>query len=484
MKPVAGLFWTGGEASGVSTMLLRQQHGLGPDSEDRVEIEIAQSHCETRAAIAPSSRLHRFYDLIWAAALPVLALAPRNDGERAERLGGLPGADGTPSIWFHAASMGEARSLEPILERVRAALPSACITVTLCASIEEVRARWRRLLPHARVRIAAAPYDAPAAIDRAWERLRPDLLVVAECELWPNLFHRSTARGTRLLMINARIYRRDAASYRRLRPHLAPALRRAEWVGAASQEDAARLRAAGLPGAAIHVIGSSKFDLIPPRAEEIDPALRAVLERGTWIALASTHPGEEALFWPALRQLLDSAKDLRVLLAPRHPDRAPRLLAEARHAGIAPALRSSLGRAGSGEVASGDSSGARLLLLDSLGELPSLFPYMRATILGGSFVRAGGHNPIEPVTAGSPAILGPHHENFEPVVRALADSDVLSVTADAGEAARVARRYLEADANRSAIAARAEAVLAPHRGAADRYTHAILSALRRCAAGV
>lgn len=454
-----------------------------------MEIEIAQSHCEARAAIAPSSRLHRFYDLLWAAALPVLALAPqtvanpRNDGERAERLGGLPGADGTPSIWFHAASMGEARSLEPILERVRAALPFACLTVTLCASVEEVRARWRRLLPHARVRIAAAPYDAPAAIDRAWERLRPDLLVVAECELWPNLFHRSTARGTRLLMINARIYQRDAASYRRLGPHLAPSLRRAEWVGAASPEDAARLRAAGLPGAAIQVIGSSKFDLVEPRAEEIDPALRAELTRGTWIALASTHPGEEALFWPALRRLLDTTKDLRVLLAPRHPDRAPRLFAEARHAGIAPALRSSLGRAG-GEVASGDPNAARLLLLDSLGELPALFPYMRATILGGSFVRAGGHNPIEPVAAGSPAILGPHHENFEPVVRALADSDVISIVANAGEAARVAQRYLEADADRSTIAARAEAVLAPHRGAADRYTQAILSALRRCAVGV
>lgn len=431
--------------------------------------------------IEPSSRVHRCYDAAWRLATPVARLTlrlrggPEPDSDRGarERLGRLPSLAHAPnaaSIWFHAASVGEVRSLEPILQRLREARPDAIFTCTLATSSRAAFQATERLLGPLRVRVAAAPLDAPSAIDGMWNHLRPSLLVVCECELWPNLFHRVAARGTRVAMVNARVYPRDVSTYERVARWFRPALRGVAWIGAASRSDAERLEAAGLPPARIEVIGSSKFDQADVDLDASPRTLGSIFDGGDWIALASLHPGEAGPLLEALAPALAARTRLRVLVAPRHARGVRGALTAARRLRLTTELRSA-----------GIDSNARVLVLDTLGELASMLPRMSATLLGGSFVPAGGHNPIEAAVAGSPAVIGPSHENFQTIIDAFREASAIRVTRDPREAIAALLEFVDDPPSREAAAHRAREVVRAARGASDRYATRLLELLEQVA---
>ncbi len=339
-------------------------------------------------------------------------------GRLAERLG-LASRLRPPGslVWIHAASVGELTSLVPLLTALEAASAAARrpTPAVLVTSVTRTAARLApRLLP-AGVLHQYVPIDhwlAMALFRRHW---RPDLGLLAEAELWPELVHAMPG----LLLINARVSARSHRRHRRLPCYSRWLYGRCQACFAQSAADAARLRSLGAPAAL--ALGSTKWDG-PPL-----PVHRPSLERlqGLWpqrpvLLFASSHPGEEALLlaaWPQIcRQLAPRRPAL--LLAPRHPERALQLLEQVRAAGLEAQLSSRLGPPGPDPRPPDPPSdpAPTVVVVDGLGQMGTWIAAADLVLMGGSW-RAGGrelggHNPLEPVRGGRPVVCGPDMANF------------------------------------------------------------------------
>lgn len=344
------------------------------------------------------------YRLAWCLAGPLVArratarlraqgVSPMRARERA----GWPTIMRPPGrlLWLHAASVGESLSALPLVDRL--AGPGRTVLLTTgTASSAAILAK--RLPPGALHQFA--PLDAPGMVARTFRHWSPDLLVLVESEVWPNLLDAARARGVPCALVNARLSRRSLRSWER-----APALARAlltnlRLVTAQDEGTAAALVRLGAPR--VSVAGNMKAAAgAPPHdADELD-RLRATLgPRPLWAA-ASTHPGEEEGILDAHARLRASHPDALLLLVPRHPERGSDLhrLVESRELPVAQRSR--------GEAL----EGAAVLLADTLGEMGLWVRLAPVVFLGGSLVPVGGHNPWEPAAAGAAILTGPHRAN-------------------------------------------------------------------------
>ncbi|HEX5078122.1 MAG TPA: 3-deoxy-D-manno-octulosonic acid transferase [Geminicoccaceae bacterium] len=326
-----------------------------------------------------------------------------------ERLGAAGAArpDG-PLLWLHAASVGESRSLLPLIEALlarRAALQVLVTTGTVTSA-----ALLREQLP-GRARHQFAPVDRPQAWRAFFTHWRPQLGVLVESELWPNLILEARARDLPLALINGRM---SARSFRRWMRLPASAARLAGGFALClAQSDADRARLAALGAPQVTIAGNLKYAAPPLPA---DPHALAALAgaiggRPVWLA-ASTHAGEEALVLDAHRCLARHLPDLLTIIAPRDPRRGDDLAAEIRRRGFRVAQRSRSQPPG---------TACEVLLADTLGELGLLYRLARVALVGGSLVPHGGQNPLEPSRLGCPTLLGPHTQNFAEIAALLVD---------------------------------------------------------------
>ncbi len=338
------------------------------------------------------------------------ALSPRRGLLRAlsrelpQRLGRAPG--GPAPIWVHAASAGEVAAASPLVERLagRPSHPAVLLTTTTAAG------RDRALETPGVSAAGLAPLDFGWAVARFLKTVRPSVVVLVETELWPHLIELSRDRGARVVLVNGRVSPRSFARYRLVRPLLAPFLARLELVCAQTEDDASRFRALGAGN--VVVTGNLKYDRL--RAADPKPAENA-LERLGWgqsrvITAASTHPGEEEQVIAAFLEARKRAPGLRLVLAPRHVERAADAVATARRFGLKTARWSR-----PEELA----PQADALVLDTLGVLASFFPHSFASFVGGTLVPVGGHNVLEPALAGCPVLFGPHTEHTAQTARLL-----------------------------------------------------------------
>jgi 3-deoxy-D-manno-octulosonic-acid transferase len=261
----------------------------------------------------------------------------RHLGERLA-LGAAPAY--RPDLWVHAVSLGEMRVAATLVRALAAGDPALRVLLTTGTPAGRAEAERMRAAGLS-VEIRYLPLDAPALLRRFIRRSRPRGLVLVETELWPNLLRQSRLAGLWTVLVNARLSPRLRTTYRRLRLLYAPLLAGLEWVAAQGAGDADHFRALG--ARRVEITGNLKFDL-PEQAAA--PALgrdRFACEHRLWLA-GSTHPGEEALLLDVHRQLQASLSDghIQLLLAPRHPARAPEVMALAREAGFSVVARSSI----------------------------------------------------------------------------------------------------------------------------------------------
>jgi 3-deoxy-D-manno-octulosonic-acid transferase len=390
-------------------------------------------------------------------AAPLAALAAlRSARLRAglgERLRPLP-RRARECVWVHAASVGEVEAAAPLIAGLRAAGREVIAT----ALTETGRARLLALDPPASARLA--PLDLPGLVGASLARARVRVLVLIETELWPNLMRAAQRRGVRVVLVSARISDRSLPRYRRLAWLFRGLLARLDALGARSEVDRARFVELGVRPEVAAVSGDLKLarPAPPPPAE----ALCAALGPGPFLLGGSTHAGEEAELidaWRALRSA--GAAELRLVLAPRHPQRAAEVAALALARGARPGLRSR------------GASSAEVVVIDGVGELGSLYHLCALCFVGGSLVPVGGHNLLEPVAAGRVALHGPHVHNQRAQLELLAPLGVLHPVRDAAEL-RAALARLWADPQRDAPARAAQAVLESHRGAARRALALVL----------
>jgi 3-deoxy-D-manno-octulosonic-acid transferase len=361
-------------------------------------------------------------------------------------------------IWAHGASVGEMLALLPLIERLRAKSFNVLITSGTLTSTRLAE----RLLP-AGVIHQIAPMDAPRFIDRFLRHWRPNLALMAESELWPNLIMDSHRRGIPLILVNGRLSARSFAGWRYAPAMIASLLQRFDLCLVQSEADARRYGALGAPR--VDVTGNLKLDAPAPSVSEHTlAAMRAYIGNRPVIAGASTHPGEEALVIEAHRRLASRFPGLLTILAPRHPERGEGVVEIATLAGL-PAARRSLGRLPGLNI--------DVYVADTIGELGLVYRLAPIVFIGGSLVRHGGQNPIEAVRLGAAIAHGPHVENFGEVYASLDSAKGAASVTDAGELAACFAKWLSDAAERSAVAERAMRTVDLLGGALERTFSAL-----------
>jgi len=369
------------------------------------------------------------YNLVIHLLIPLVLLyffwRSRREAEYRQHIGerlalGPPPAQ-RPDLWIHAVSLGEMRVAGTLVRTLADGHPGLRILLTTVTPAGRAEAERMRSagLP---VEIRYLPLDAPALLRRFIRRSRPGALVLVETELWPNLLRQTRLAGLPAVLVNARLSPRLRATYHRFRPLYAPLLAELEWIAAQGPGDASQFRELG--ASRVEITGNLKFDL-PDMP--VTPALgRARFDaEHLWLA-GSTHPGEEALLLDVHRRLQAAHTDSRIqlLLAPRHPARAREVMALSRSAGFSVVARSGI---------EGASTAADVIVLDTLGELAGLYAVADAAFVGGSLVAHGGQNPLEPIVAGCPAVIGPDSRNFADMVELLRNAGAILQVADADD---------------------------------------------------
>lgn len=332
-----------------------------------------------------------------------------------ERLGlpsedALKGLEG-PLIWVHAASVGEMLAAAPLLRELGSLEPKPAVLVTASTRTGREKARS---LPGAAAAMLA-PMDFYPAVALFLSRVRPHALILIETELWPMTLALASRRGVRLGLANGRMTSRAFGRYRLGRLLFAPLMARLERAGLQTADDELRYVAMGLDPRAAAVTGNMKYDLSPPSESAIAEAgarLKALWgDAPRWVA-GSTRPGEEEAILKAHRRAAERVPGLKLVLAPRHPERAEEVAALLKAAGLSYRLWSASKGAGSPEC----------LLIDELGALGALYGAGDVAFVGGTLVPVGGHNVLEPAFLGRPVLFGPHTESVADPARALESS--------------------------------------------------------------
>ncbi len=475
------------------------------------------------------------------AVLPISLILdpPGPDGpawkQRLGRLPELPGRGGR-RLWIQAVSVGEVQLARKLLEELQAAQPGLEVLLT---STTPAGRKLAQKLASADVRVAAFPLDLPFCAAEALDRVRPEALVLVETEIWPNLIRACARKKVKVAIANGRISERTFPRYRFFARALWPVLAKVDRFLMRSDEDARRITALGAPAKQVQVTGDLKWDL--PVTEAPAAALRRDLglDPGAPVFVAgSTFKGEESAVLEAYAALRAEFPTLQMILAPRHPARFAEVARALERRGIpflrrstmpgapggtapvaaAPQASSTPPEPAEGAIATGVLAGsdigeapvilgerlgdlptgetseqtmvvqpaiprrhpegaAGVLLLDTVGELRRAYGAGTICFVGGSLVKRGGQNLLEPAAAGRPVIFGPRTENFAEAAKALLASGAGFRIESRQELLPAARDLLRNSARCEEAGARGAALVAANRGAAKRTALRILELL-------
>ena len=376
-----------------------------------------------------------------------------------ERFGCVPEPkSGLPVICVHAVSVGEVQASGALVKRLLRTYPGCQVLMTTITptGAAQVRSVFAGAVDHRYL-----PYDLPHAVGLFLRRIDPQLLVIMETEIWPNLLYYCKRRGVPAILVNARLSSASYRGYLRLRRFSATAVRMLSHIAVRNATDAERFLALGADPVRVTITGNLKFDMgaeddIAGRAQLLRQTIAA--ERPVWIA-ASTHAGEEEQVLDAFDRVRQTLADCLLIIAPRHPERFDRVYNLCRRRGLDAARHSA--------AAASASRTADVYLLDSLGELPLFYACSDAAFVGGSLTPVGGHNVLEPAALGVPLISGQHTANFTEIIELFKAEDAIMMVTDAAQLAAAVINLLQDDALRRTRGARGQRLVRQNQGAID-----------------
>jgi len=343
-----------------------------------------------------------------------------------QRLGRVPqrlrprqGQASGPTIWVHAVSVGEVLAAGSLIQELGLRAPELRVLVSTTTRTGQATARERL----GEERVFYFPLDFAWILRRYLTALRPALLVLVETEFWPRLLVQCGRSGIPVVVVNGRISDRSFHRYLRLRFLWKRILRNLTLVLAQSERDVTRLRAIGVPPERVSYGGNLKFDVRAVENAAVTGALRAHLPKGARVLVCgSTMEGEEEMLIDAFREIAKVNRKLVMILAPRRPERFDRV-AEMLRKRNQRHVRRSRWMSHPAKLKPGT-----VVLLDSIGELASLYSLASLAFVGGSLAPGvGGHNPLEPAQFGIPIVMGPHYENFRDIVDRLIQAEALKI---------------------------------------------------------
>ena len=371
-----------------------------------------------------------------------------------------------PLIWLHAVSVGEVLAIGRLVAELDRDFPSHRVMISTTTRTGQALARER----FGAARVFYCPLDLPWAVRAYFNALQPRLFVLAETEFWPNLLSECFRRKIPVAVVNARISDRSWPRYRMLQRLWRPILGRISRVLAQTETDAARLRALGCRPEVVSVAGNLKFDVRVTQEAEATRLLKALSPRPRFLVAGSTLDGEEAALIAARTTLAATDPALVIVLAPRHPERFEAVAALLEASGV-PWIRRSAWKTQPSDNLK-PPRGIQLVLLDTIGELASVYSVASVALVGGSLVPAGGHNPLEPAQFGVPIVMGPHYANFRAITDDLLAHQAIRIAARA-ELAQALVDLLTNSDEAQAMGARAREVFEQQAGATGRCVEAI-----------
>jgi 3-deoxy-D-manno-octulosonic-acid transferase len=419
--------------------------------------------------------LNLIYALALLVASPLLAYrslvhSKYRTGWREKLLGLAPRRLSTnPCAWFHAVSVGEVLLLQPVLAALRRTRPEIDIWISTTTATGHAVARDKFPGDH----VFYFPLDFTWSVRRAIQHVQPDLICLAELELWPNFIKAAHSAGVPLLLLNGRISERSFRGYRRIGWLVEQWLRRFSVLTVQTDEYAERIEALGAPPDRVIVTGSVKYDglqsdRLNTRTQQLRTAFALRDDDVVFIA-GSTQAPEEALALDAYQKLKVEFPKLRLILVPRHKERFEEVAAIVRSRGL-PLLRRN-------ETASPNGDASQVLLLDTLGELAACWGLADVAFVGGSISRRGGQNMLEPAAYGAAVLFGPNTFHFRHAVEMLLLRDAAKVVHSGDELAATVLLLLANENLRRAMGRRARDLVLSQRGATDRVMHSILNLL-------
>ena len=380
-----------------------------------------------------------------------------------QRVGRAPELEsGTSRLWVHAASVGEAGIPRTLVERFRRAHPDWDIVFSTFT--DTGAERLRELYPDCTV--FYFPLDFSFAVDRALRRIKPSAVVLVEQELWPNFLTACGRRRVPVGIVNARMSSGSARLARGLVRFVPGLWDPVKLCCARSRRDARRYHEAGLPAERIRVTGSLKYDILPDEPDrEAANRLRekfGIRRVDKVLVAGSTHSGEEGILCDVYAELRETFPALRLVLAPRHIERAPEVERAIRSRGLKLVRKSRLdtGR----ESADGD----EVILVDTIGDLMDCYAMADCVFVGRSLMEpGGGQNMMEPAALGKPVLVGPHTGNFRPEMADLLDCDAVRVVDGPGELAAQCSTLLGDRVAAEKLGRRAREAVRKSRGATE-----------------
>jgi 3-deoxy-D-manno-octulosonic-acid transferase len=384
-----------------------------------------------------------------------------------QRFGSLPAITRQPVIWLHCVSVGETQAARPLVERIKKEFPHHALVVSTITLTGQKLAR-----DVFRTQVDAVfyfPFDWRWTARRALRTINPAAVLIMETELWPNFLRECKAREIPVALVNGRISRQSFRRYSLIEFFLKRVLACLDIAIMQSETDAGRLQALGMPVDRIRTAGNLKFDAGAvsstfEKTAEIQERFDLRLDVPLILA-ASTHAPEEKIILESFRQLVKS-RPLRLMLAPRHPERFQEVASLIQDSGFSWARRTSAPRA--------DDADASVVLLDTIGELPATYSLASVVFVGGSIVDRGGHNVLEPAVAGAAVVTGAHTHNFHAIVDLLNEAGAivqlpsLEAAAVAGKLTEVLQELLANAERRAELGTRAKQLVADNQGATEK----------------
>ena len=321
------------------------------------------------------------------------------------------------TIWLHCVSVGETQAARTLVERLKGDFPNHPLVVSTITRTGQQLARevFQR---HAQA-VFYFPFDWRWSARRALKEIDPAMVVVMETELWPNFLSECRRRDVPVVLVNGRISRQSFRGYRLIRFFTRRMLSDVRLAVMQSETDATRLAALGIDPAKLCISGNLKFDAPPlPTTTALTEQLRnrfGLSGEVPVILAASTHSPEEEILLQCFRTL--KHKPVRLILAPRHPERFQEVASLLQRSGLKWARRTS-------EPGPSDLE-TDVILLDTIGELPATYSLASIVFVGGSIVDRGGHNVLEPAAVGKVVVTGAHTHNFDAIVTLLNDADAI-----------------------------------------------------------
>jgi 3-deoxy-D-manno-octulosonic-acid transferase len=388
-----------------------------------------------------------------------------------ERLGLVPGrlreGDARKTIWVHAVSVGEVLAASRLVNELSACAPQYRVLLSTTTQTGQRLARERTGSNHT----FYFPLDFPWIVRRYLRSLDPVLLVLVETEFWPNLLTACRRSSIPVAVVNGRISDRSLPRYLRLRAIWKKILSGVSIVMAQSEEDAKRLKAIGAPSGRVSFAGNLKFDVRSAEPAAITTMLREKLVPGTRVLVCgSTLDGEEEILLDGFQQLLKIFPDCVMILAPRHPERFARV------AGLLKNRKERFVRRSNWMKRPAKIKPGTVILLDSIGELASVYALASVAFVGGSLVPGGGHNPLEPAQFAVPVVMGSHYANFRAIIDTLLQAEGLKLATKETLVPMIENLLTDVDAA-NALGVRALEVFHHQSGATGRAVTALLGLL-------